>query len=426
MFDDDHLHTHAHDDACCGRNHVGGDGNGAVGQDALPEAPLDAANQSLADALRASFRVLKFIMVIVLICYLGSGLFIVDQTQVAVYSRLGKVIGGPCRPGAHWGWPYPFAEIQLVSTAPNTIKIEDFWFKLNEVDKAKSLEQVYPRANGLDPAIDGALLTSDRAIMHALFEVQYQIPEINAKDCVQNVKDPVELVRSVVKQAAVAETARTTARTVLQDSKTLAGAIQKRAQAHLDRLEAGITIDSVIAPKSHYPLQTTTEFIAVDRASNLKNVLINDAQSERQKKLNGAAGEIWEAVNSEIEKIDRAETDDERDAIIQKIGDLLASRATGEAGGKIKFAQRDREKIVNDTLSERSQFEALLDQYRKNPELVRSRLSQSMREELFGNKGVSKWVLPPSDKQVVLWLAVDPKELAQRERDRLEDMKRRR
>jgi membrane protease subunit HflK len=259
--------------------------------------------------------------------------------------------------------------------------------------------------------------------MHAQFEVQYRIPDAKADEYVRQVRDHANLVRSVVKQAAVAEAARTPAEVVLHDCKTLAYKIQKRAQTHLDELGSGIAIDTVIAPKSHYPLQTTAEFLAVDAASNQKTMLINDAQSERQKKLNGAAGEVWREINAEVEKIDQAKTDVERETIIKKIGEIMASRATGDAGGKIKLAQRDREKIVNEMLGERSQFEALLDQYRQNPELVRTRLSQLVREELFSGKGVSKWVLPPNDKQVVLWLAVDPKELAQREKDRLEEMR---
>ena len=47
--------------------------------------------------------------------------------------------------------------------------------------------------------------------MHVLLEVKYHIPEDYADRFVQNVKDADALVRSTVKQAAVAETARTTA-----------------------------------------------------------------------------------------------------------------------------------------------------------------------------------------------------------------------
>jgi modulator of FtsH protease HflK len=332
-----------------------------------------------------------------------------------------------CKPGVHRGLPYPFAEVTRVSTTPKTIKVDDFWLKLSEQDQTKNLNEVMPHGQGLDPAFDGALLTADKAIMHMRLEVKYHVPEDDADRFVQNVKDAEALVRSVVKQAAVAETARTTADVVLHDSKTLALSIQRRARALLrsddPTRDTGIEIDSVIAPKSHYPLQTTAEFLAVDIASNRATLAINDAQGVRQQKLNGAAGPAWQAINAEIEKLDQAKEDKERIDIIKKIGELLTKEAKGEAGGRITRAQGDRENVVNDTLAEVSAFEALLPEYQRNPELVRMRLSQFMREDIFDNVGVSKWILPPNDKQVVLWMAVDPRELAERERRRMEDMK---
>lgn len=44
------------------------------GQDPTSFESTDASGQSLADALRASFRILKFVMIIVVILYLSSGI----------------------------------------------------------------------------------------------------------------------------------------------------------------------------------------------------------------------------------------------------------------------------------------------------------------------------------------------------------------
>ncbi|MFQ5491276.1 MAG: hypothetical protein ACE5GE_11185, partial [Phycisphaerae bacterium] len=45
----------------------------------VAEVPLDAANQSLADALRASFNVLKAIMVVLVAMFCFSGLTCVQE-----------------------------------------------------------------------------------------------------------------------------------------------------------------------------------------------------------------------------------------------------------------------------------------------------------------------------------------------------------
>ncbi len=418
MFDDHHHHSHSHGN---GDDHA--HDHGHAHDEAINEAPLDAANQSLSDALRASFWVLKLIMLVVVCLFLLSGVFMVDEREVAVVARFGSPSGAPRRPGLQWALPYPIDEVIRVSTAPKVIRVEDFWLKLREDEKSKPLDQLSAKTPGLDPAADGALLTADRAIMHASFRVQYKVPDTSANEYVRNVADDEKLVAAVIKQAAVAEAARTPAEVVWRDPSRLATAVQTRAQKQLDEeLQAGIQLENVAIPQSHYPLQAAAEFLAVNTAENKKRELINEAQSEREKKLNGMAGAAWQKINTEIEKLDQVKTDAERDAIIKAIGDLLVTEATGEAGGKIKLAQRDREKIVNDTWVEVSRFQAVLDQYHKNPELVRQQLSQSMRQALFANKDVTKWVLPGGEKQLVFWLNKDPKEVAEQEKARVEKM----
>lgn len=417
MFDDHHHHSHEHGG---GHDHVHHHGHDHG--EPVDEAPLDAANQSLSDALRASFRVLKWIMVVVVVFFLGSGVFMVDERQVAVVSRFGAMEEGEARgPGFQWALPYPIDEVTRVSTAPETLTVEDFWLKLNEQDRNKPLDQLIARANSLDPATDGALLTADRAIMHALFKIQYKIPPNKAKDYVRNVVDRQQLVASVIKQAAVAEAARTTAEVVWREPDHLAQAVMARAQRYLEEeLKSGIQLENVSIPKSHYPLQAATEFLAVNTAENRKRELINEAQSEREKKLNGMAGAAWEKINGEVEKLDQVKTDAERDEIIRKIGHLLATEATGEAGGRIKKAESQRETIVNNTIVEVSQFEAVREQYRRNPDLVRRQLGQYMREALFASKDVAKWILPEGEKNLVMWLNKDPKEIAEQEKARME------
>jgi len=386
----------------------------------MDEAPLDAANQSLSDALRASFRLLKFVMVLVVGIFLFSGVFIVDQREVAVVTTFGKSMGEPRKPGLHWAWPYPIDEVIKVPTTTSSLRVDDFWLNLRDEEKARPLDQLRFKTPGLDPAIDGALLTADQAIMHARFEVTYRVLESMAGNYVRNVRDPLELVGSVIKQAAVAAAAETTAEVVWRYPDRLGQAVFTRAQRQLDRLESGIEIQNVSIPQSHYPLQAAAEFLAVNTAENRKRELINEAQAERERLLNGMAGPAWEKIHAEIEKLDRIDDEREREVVIKGIGDMLAREATGEVSGKIRLAQRDRERIINDTLVEVRQFEAVLESYRRNPDLVRLQLSQAMRQNLFSSKEVVKWVLPPQDKQLIFWLNPDPKEVAEREKARID------
>src|SRR6185436_8575531 len=76
---------------------------------------FDPANQSLADALRKSFHVLKFLMLVLVVLYFLSGFFTVNPSEVGLKLRYGRVVGTGAAtenpvlgPGWHWSWPYPF------------------------------------------------------------------------------------------------------------------------------------------------------------------------------------------------------------------------------------------------------------------------------------------------------------------------------
>lgn len=433
-----HIHDHHHHDdphdGCCGHG---------PGDQALPviEEPLDPANQSLSDALRLSFWFLKLVMFCLIIGFMLSGLVCVDQGEVVLVTRLGKLDGEPRKPGLSWAWPYPVGEKTKVSTTLRNLSVDNFWLNLSEADKAKPLSEVYARSGGLDPKIDGALLTSDLtgdlAIMHLQLNVQYRVSDetrVRANDpdparrvsdvilFAQNVGDEQALLRTVIENAAVAEAAKTTVDVLWKDAGRVASAIQARAQAMLDRMETGIQLEKVAAPQSYFPLQAREEFNSVTNAMNQKRTLISEADSERTKKLLGVAGPAWEPLGKAIEALDSAGDDAAaRDTIMARIDEILEKNATGEAGGKIKLAQRDREKIIADTRAEVSRFQAYQAEYRKDPDLVRKQLRAGMLKKLFDDRDVIKWWLPPGDKQMIISINKDPKDVRDAERNRLEE-----
>lgn len=409
LHDHGDEHDHAHP---AGHDH--GEGT------ALPiiEEPLDPANQSLADALRASFRVLKLVMAVVVVLFLCSGIYIVHQGELVVQSRFG-VKKEPARsPGLWWAFPYPIDDKIRVPTTVKNMTVDAFWLQLRDSEKTVSLSDLSPRSTGLDPAVDGALVTGDKAIMHLKFTVQYSISD--ALRYVENVRDEERLMQAILRDAAVAEAARTSADVLWRDPKTLVAAVRVRAQQNLNRINAGITLENISADNSYFPLQAKEQFLAVSTAENKKRELINEAQSEQYKKLNGVAGPAWEDINALVERIDQIKSEEQRAELVAEIKKTIAARAEGQAGGTIRLAERDREKIIADTLAEVSRFKALLPQYKLNPELVRLRLGQAMLKDLYKNVNVAKWILPAGAKHISLWLNKDPKEIAEAEKARME------
>ena len=59
--------------------------------DGLAFEAMDAPSQSLADALRVSFRILKVVLIIVIVLYFGSGIQKLEQNEKALVLRLGRI-----------------------------------------------------------------------------------------------------------------------------------------------------------------------------------------------------------------------------------------------------------------------------------------------------------------------------------------------
>ena len=94
---------------------------------------LDAASQSLSEALGISFVILKIIMIVLLLVFLASGCGPSGRMSRDLYcgsaeftvSGEEKILG----PGLHWVFPYPVDELIKIPVAkrPN-LPINNFWY----------------------------------------------------------------------------------------------------------------------------------------------------------------------------------------------------------------------------------------------------------------------------------------------------------
>jgi len=397
--------------------------------ESAPEEQLDPGHQSLADALRASFRILKLVMVIVIVVFLVSGVFTVDQDkEVVVLLRFGDRVG-VYRDGLHWGWPYPVGEVIEVPIAPRTMTVDAFFLNIPDTQKGRSWRELSQRGPGLNPAVDGALLTSDRAIMHMLLKAQYRIanPELFVEHVERTQAEDNEthgehLLRSVLQNASVAVAARTTADELWKGPGDMVAAVRRRAQETLDDLQTGIRLENVAADQSYYPLQVKLAVLSVVAAQDLQNTMIQQARTMQQDILNEAAGPAWKALRDEIERLDEVPGGgvDGRIVDTSRINEILdGPEAAGKARELIEEAKQERERIVLTAEARENEFDLLLKPYRENPELFRQRLLKDMLEKLYAESGVKKWILPAGNKAIGLWLSQDPKEYREAEEARI-------
>src|SRR5258708_3216109 len=97
-----------------------------------PVGPEDAGSQALSEALRSSFFIVKILMVVMVFCFLGAGLFQVGPQEKAVILRFGRPVGEANQAllgaGLHWAYPYPIDEVvRIPITEIQTVKSSVGW-----------------------------------------------------------------------------------------------------------------------------------------------------------------------------------------------------------------------------------------------------------------------------------------------------------
>jgi membrane protease subunit HflK len=145
-----------------------------------PDAPVhdDVGSQALSDALKSSFFIVKFVMVGLVLLFLISGLFTVEEGSKAVVLRFGKPVGegehALLGPGYHWAWPAPIdtvekIKIKSIQTAESTVG----WYAgSNPFGMGPEM------ANGgssLNPANESYALSADANIIHVAAQLRYRI-----------------------------------------------------------------------------------------------------------------------------------------------------------------------------------------------------------------------------------------------------------
>lgn len=243
----------------------------------------DPAMQSLADALRVSFRVLSALMALFVVLFLATGVGSISPQQrglVKVFGRITRV----AKEGFVYNWPFPIGEIEKVNIQERQVRIEDFWLFETGRDKLKDLASRSRTNTGLRPGWDGYLLTGDRNLVHIKFLCRYQVQDPIAVRT--RVADLEPVLRDALCRAAVQAGALRTADAIqvnptgfLQDVKTI-------AQVQLDALlgakpgEPAVRINSVLSENKTWPLAAYT---AYERAQK--------ARTERETRINKALGE---------------------------------------------------------------------------------------------------------------------------------------
>jgi membrane protease subunit HflK len=262
-----------------------------------PEA-RDVGSQALAEALGSSFTIVKIVMFLMVIAFLGSGFFTVGPQEKAVILRFGKPVGIGDKmllgPGLHWSFPYPIDEVVRIPIAQiQTVTSNNGWY-FTTPEQELSGEEL-PPGPSLNPAIDSYVLTADHNIIHTSAILSYHITDpisyifnfANASNAVQNALD----------NALLYSAARFNADDIIiNDVERFREAVEARVTDMAEQENLGIAIDQCNV-QSIAPRQLADIFARVTIARETRAEALNTARNYENQVTNSASAQSTAIVN---------------------------------------------------------------------------------------------------------------------------------
>ncbi len=297
-------------------------------------------------------------VVVGLLLWAASGIFIVGPDERGIVLRFGKVVR-EVGPGPDYHLPWPIEEVLKPSVT--RISKEEFGFRTVEVG---------PPAAYRDVDQEALMLTGDENIVKLLFIVQYKVKDDPdaATQFLFKVRDPREALRAASEAAMRQVVGRNKIDDVLTEQRErIQQESEEVLQQILDRYGAGLDVVTVKLQDVDPPDQVSDAF---------KDVI--SAQQDKERMVNEARGYANDVV----------------------------PRARGEAAKMLNAADAYRSARVQEASGAGQRFVALSDEYAKARDISRTRLYLETMEQIL--PGVSKVLLDEAvGKQSVPYLPLD-------------------
>ena len=309
-----------------------------------PERPVDAGSEALTEALRSSFGIVKIVMVLLLIVFLGSGFFTVEPQEQAMIIRLGKPVGEGQKallgPGWHWSFPYPIDEyVKVPISAIQRVSSTVGWYATTpEQELAGTETPSLPVNYPINPLVDSYVLTADRNIIHTRATLTYHISD--PVTYVFNFVNASNTVQSAVDNALIYAASGFKVDDILtRDVAGFKEAVRKRVVDLLAQENLGVEVEECLV-QSRPPRQLRDAFDSVLKAALARQKRLEDAHSHETQ---------------------------------------VSSKAGADARSLINFAESDRSRLVNDVRSQADRFDDLLPKFQQNPALFgQQRLTETL------------------------------------------------
>lgn len=284
---------------------------------------------------------------VVLVVWLGSGFFIVQEGQQAIVTTFGRY-SATVDAGFQWRFPTPFQAHETVA--------------VTQLRSAEIGRSGVGQTTGLR---DSSMLTQDENIVDIRFTVQYRLKD--AKNFLFENRDTDNAVVQASESAVREIVGKSKVDSVLYEARdALAADLVKSIQAQLDRLKAGVLIVNVNVQNVQVPEQVQAAFNDAVKAGADRDRFKNEGQAYASDVIPKARG--------------------------------TAARLREEADG---YSQR----VVAQAEGDAQRFRSVLAEYQKAPGVTRDRLYIDTMQQVYSN--VSKVMVDSRSGSNLLYLPLD-------------------
>jgi membrane protease subunit HflK len=287
------------------------------------------------------------LVALVILVWLASGFYIVDEGRRGVVTRFGKFTETTL-PGPRWHLPFPVEAVELVDFSQvKTIEIGYRNSPKNKVDK------------------EALMLTDDENIIDIQFAVQYNIK--SAEDYLFSVRK-TDMIVAFVAQTAMGEVVGKAKMdfALYEGREQIAKSAEKLMQEMLDRYKTGIYVQKVTLQNVQPPDKVQAAFDDAVKAGQDRERFRNEGQA---------------------------------------YANDVVPRARGNASRLIEEANGYKSEVVERSEGDASRFKQILVEYAKAPAVTRERLYLDMMQSVVGN--ASKVMMDQKAGNSLLYLPLD-------------------
>ena len=297
-------------------------------------------------AAKGSF---KYILILAVLVWLLSGIYIVDPAERGVVLRFGAFQTSTTQ-GPHWHIPYPIESVYKVNV--EQVRATEIGFRNS------------PNSYSGGVSSESLMLTKDENMVDVNLAVQYKI--VDAKAFLFNVYQP-ELTLSHVVQSVIRQVVgdNTMDHVLTTGRDQISQEVKSAAQALLNDYGVGLMITAVTMQDAQPPIQVKASFDDVVKAREDEQRYINEA---------------------------RAYAND------------IVPKARGASQRIMAEAEAYKSQVVSKSEGEAYRFTQILTEYLKAPEVTRERLYRETLEDVLSS---TNKVIVDSSSNSLMYLPID-------------------